>query len=182
MQHRREVYKREMAASQFSLSGRLLIVAASLLMIAPSASGKSGLSIFGLWATPENRSHIDIQTCPHDPEMLCGRVVWLLEENDPEGEPLVDNMNDDPALRARQRLGLEILWLEPAAEANQWSGRVYDPETGNVYRAKVALEEAGALAFQGCILFFCRAQAWPRVTSETSLEHADDNVSGEGNF
>lgn len=114
--------------------------------------------------------------------MLCGRVVWLFEENDPEGKPLVDNMNDDPALRARQRLGLEILWLERTAETDQWSGHVYDPETGNVYRAKVALEEEGALAFQGCIWFFCRRLAWPRVTNETSLEHADDNMSGEGNF
>lgn len=113
--------------------------------------------------------------------MLCGRVVWLFEENDREGQPLIDNMNDDPALRARQRLGLEILWLEPAAEVNQWSGHVYDPETGNVYRAKVALEE-GALAFQGCIWFFCRRLAWPRVTNETSLKHVEDNVSGEGDF
>ncbi len=177
-----EAYKRDMAASQCSVSGRLLIVAASLLIVVPSASGKNGLSIFGLWATPENRSHIDIQICAHDSEMLCGRVVWLFEENDPEGQPLVDNMNDDPVLRARERLGLEILWLQPTAEASQWSGRVYDPETGNVYRAKVALEEVGALAFQGCILFFCRAQAWPRVTNGTSLEHAADNVSGERNF
>ena len=105
--------------------------------------------------------------------MLCGRVAWMLEEFDDEGAPFVDGFNDDPVLRNRLLLGIEMLWIGPDRKANHWSGKVYDPESGNVYKAKVSLEEINALIFEGCVLFFCRAQSWPRVTDETSRVHLE---------
>jgi hypothetical protein len=39
---------------------------------------------------------------------VCGRIVWLLRPRTPAGQPDVDRLNPDPALRKRPLCGLTI--------------------------------------------------------------------------
>ena len=60
--------------------------------------------------------------------------------------------------------GLRIVWdMQP--DGDQWGGgRILDPESGKVYKAKMKLIADGSqLEVRGSVAFFGRSQFWHRV-------------------
>jgi uncharacterized protein (DUF2147 family) len=90
-----------------------------------------------------NRVALQIFDCSG---LLCGKIVWLLRPNDPAGQPDLDHLNPDPALRQRHLCGLTIVWgLRPAGQ-NHWSnGWLYDPKDGITYRVSAELTSANTI-------------------------------------
>jgi len=76
-----------------------------------------------------------------------------LSENSIEGitvwgkDPKTDIHNPDPALKERSLAGIKFLWgFVFDAEKNRWKdGKVYDPDTGKTYNAKMSLEKEGQI-------------------------------------
>jgi len=79
-----------------------------------------------------------------------------------EGRPPLDLYNPDPALRTRPLAGVQILsGLTRSGE--EWrNGRIYNPEDGKSYDARLELREDGRLAVKGCVAMLCRTQLWRR--------------------
>jgi len=128
-------------------------------LLASTSAGAAGPD--GVWATPNDQAHVRIQPCA---DRLCGEIVWLKEPLDEQGRPKRDRNNEDEAQRDRPILGLPMLGGFRAAEAGRWEdGRIYNPEDGRTYRAKLHLAEPGRLSVSGCVLIFCKAQEWRRV-------------------
>ena len=119
-----------------------LLCAAS--MAAVSAWATDGDGIVGVWNSEKKDARIEIFNCS---DKVCGKIVWMDEPyytvKDKEGRPgdlKLDTKNPDPALRTRTILGLQIIRDFTFAGGNRWTGgKVYDPESGNTYSAKMTL-------------------------------------------
>lgn len=132
---------------------------AALLFAAATPAAAAGPT--GLWATQNEQAHVRIAPCA---EGLCGEIVWLREPLDEQGRPKLDLYNEDEAQRQRPVLGLPMLRGFRPAESGRWEdGRIYNPEDGRTYRAKLHLAEPDRLSVSGCVLIFCKAQDWRRL-------------------
>ncbi|MBF0506429.1 MAG: DUF2147 domain-containing protein [Nitrospirae bacterium] len=132
-----------------------------------------GDGIVGVWVTEHRDARIEVFNCV---DKYCGKIVWMDEPNytagDTEGKPgerKLDVRNPDPALRKRVILGMQILWDFSYAGDNRWTGgKVYDPETGNTYSARLSLSARNRLHLRGYVLIplLGRTSTWTRVNGE----------------
>lgn len=116
----------------------------------------------GIWLTPGGQSRVEIATCG---SRLCGKIVWLKEPNNAQGQPLRDARNKDESLRSRPILGLPLLTGLPieAADGKWKDGDVYSPRKGKTYRAELELDGPDTLKVRACTWLGCRTQIWKRV-------------------
>ena len=124
------------------------------LAFANTAQANDALDVYGAWLTEKQNSVVEISECEGAP---CGVITWI---DEPDAESLTDTENPDEALRARPLIGLTIL-SGFEARKDQWKrGRIYDPETGKTYGARLRRLENGALQVKGCIGPICQTQLW----------------------
>ncbi len=123
---------------------RLLLVCAGLAFArAAQAAPASNAKAIGIWRTADNNALIELFPCA---DALCGRIVWIKDPLGADGQPLRDDRNPEPALRARPRCGLQIIeGLRPNDAATWEAGEVYDAWEGKRYRLKAELQGDGRL-------------------------------------
>lgn len=116
----------------------------------------------GVWLTPGGKSRVEIAPCG---DKLCGKIVWLAEPNNAQGQPKRDFENKDESLRSRPILGLPLLTGFPQEpDDGAWDdGEIYNPEDGKTYSSKLEMEGADTLKVKGCVFIFCQTQRWKRV-------------------
>lgn len=120
---------------------------------------------YGVWMPEDEESMVEIYECG---EAMCGRVVWMLEERDENGEVLTDIYNPDPELRSQPVLGLEIMTeITPTDEDKVWQGRVYNPKDGRTYDFWLTVKSEQQITIQGCGLYnlVCQTHTWNRAES-----------------
>lgn len=145
------------------ISGLSLVTALALGVLAgPAVSAAPATQAAqGIWADEDGKSNIEIAPCG---QFLCGRIVWLAEPQDDNGQPKRDINNPDPSLRTQPIMGLTILkGLQPHEGDTQLKGLVYNAENGKVY--DIYLDPKGpTMAVEGCFaMFLCGSQTWTRV-------------------
>ena len=125
----------------------------------------AGEAVEGRWLTQGKSAVVEIYRCAGDE--LCGRLLWFrVKPTDPDPQ-IADIHNPDPALRSRPLCGLVIIWgLRPESSVEWSGGSLYDPETGNTYSGKIALNPDGTLGLRGYIgiSLFGRTEVWSRFT------------------
>ncbi len=130
----------------------IAMAAASLFLL--SASAPAQRSIDGTYIDQGGYVEITVAPCGN---ARCGDITRIVRTK--PGESNRDRHNDDPSLRNRPIVGVEILqdlrWDDGA-----WRGRVYNPEDGGTYRAEVRPAANGALEVKGCVTLFCRTVTW----------------------
>ena len=132
-------------------SGR--VAATCLLMLASLAVADDDRNaVTGYWASPESILRVAVID-----GSLSMQVVALLEPHYAEGEefgpvgaPRRDDLNPDPDQRHRPIIGLELLSGYAFADG-KWRGRIYDPETGNIYSSSMSMGRNGQLRMRGYI-------------------------------
>jgi uncharacterized protein (DUF2147 family) len=125
------------------------------------AARASAFDIDGVWEVEDGDAHVQIWPCG---DSLCGDIVWLKAPQNREGRPRLDDGNEDPKLRDRPLLGVELLEGFRRTAANRWEGgRIYNPRDGETYRVDVELLSADSLKVRGCQLVFCGEELWRRV-------------------
>ena len=103
---------------------------AILLLMTVGALPASAAVPGGTWMFA-NRVALQIFDCSG---LLCGKIVWLLRPDNPAGQPDIDYLNPNPALRQRHLCGLTIIWGMQSNGQEQWSnGWLYDPKDGITY-------------------------------------------------
>ncbi|QQL50411.1 DUF2147 domain-containing protein [Mucilaginibacter ginkgonis] len=120
--------------------------------------------IEGLWYNDVKSGKIEIFK-GHDGKFY-GKVVWLKEPLK-DGKPKLDDMNSDPALRTRPRLGLQVLsGFEKDGENKYTNGTIYDPLNGKTYSCKITYK-GKTLDIRGYIgiSLFGRTTVWSRAES-----------------
>jgi uncharacterized protein (DUF2147 family) len=158
------------------LMGALLAAVVAAPATAADASFPAD-AILGLWETEHEEaearwSHVEVYA---KDGKVHGRLVWLshpvYEEGNPDGpvgQPVVDFKNPDEALRGRPILGMELMRDFEHNGQNKWEdGRIYDPESGKTYRAKLTLKDADTLELFGYVkvgfVKLGRDSIWKRI-------------------
>lgn len=146
-----------------------LVIVAGVLLVSTQSLAAQGDAILGVWTTQEKEARIEIYACG---PWYCGKISWLKEPNYPQddnrgmrGLPVVDRDNPDPGLRNRPLLGLRLMEGFSYEGPNQWKdGRIYNPENGKFYKAKIKLVSPNRLKLRGFIgiSLFGQTETWTR--------------------
>lgn len=144
--------------------------------LAGAAGAMAQAPIEGVWRTAL-LSEVTISACP---EGFCGQLSRIVV---PEGmlsgaeaeaaaamapEDFFDYRNEDPALRDRPMLDLQILTLWQGNQAYIYDGEIYNPEDGKTYSGYLEMIGPDTVRLNGCVLFnvVCRGEEWTRVPAE----------------
>jgi uncharacterized protein (DUF2147 family) len=141
---------------------RFAYILFSLLLAATTANAQN-LTPVGVWKDASERIEVSITPCG---DLLCGKLVWFKWPNDIQGLPVIDLKNKDPALRGRPLLGLTILRDLRRTDENTWEdGRIYDPNDGEDYRARMSIADDGTLRVRIYEIFplFGETHTWTRI-------------------
>jgi uncharacterized protein (DUF2147 family) len=87
------------------------------------------------------------------------------------GLPMVDRYNPNPDLRNRSLVGLTFLEGFTYMGDNTWdSGRIYNPENGKFYKARIRLAGSDRLMLRGYwgVSLLGRTETWVRSTGSAN--------------
>ena len=153
----------------------LTILLAAVLLASPwPALGADADAIVGLWDTQEKDAKIEIFKCGL---AFCGRIAQMDEptyspdEKGMAGLPRVDRYNPDPGLRKRPLLGLRFMEEFRYVGGSTWDGgRIYNPENGKFYKARISLPDGRRLMLRGYwgVSLLGRTEVWVRSFSDPS--------------
>jgi uncharacterized protein (DUF2147 family) len=131
---------------------RLAVIAAALCSVSGVACAASPGAPSGIWRNPKNSVHVRMQACG---ENICGIVVWANAKAQADASE-----GGTPSLVGTQ-LFREFRQVSPGA----WSGRVFIPDLGRTFSAKMKALDAKTIKGSGCLIggFICKSQIWRRI-------------------
>lgn len=143
-----------------------LLVAATLIPTGHAQAASADPT--GIWRKAqqgERPGKMQIFHCGRSKNLLCVKIVWLKNPLDSKGRPLHDVRNGNATMRARPILGLPLVSGMQPVSANQWKGRIYNPEDGNTYSATLTLVSRNQIHLKGCKAWLlCGERTWLRTT------------------
>lgn len=128
------------------------------------AKEKDTEKILGYWLSENGRAVINIY---QNKELYFGKIVWLLVQHTGKVKIPLDINNDDKELKKRKLMGLDILTGFKFEDGEFSGGQVYDPKSGNTYKAYMKLESDNKIKLRGYIgiSLFGRTSYWERQKS-----------------
>ena len=100
--------------------------------------------ICGIWLEEKKQSHIEIYEI--EPGRFEGKIIWLAEPFDENGDIKRDNKNPKNSLRSQSLKGLKIIKNLEYIEDTKWSnGSIYDARSGKTYSLNANLEDQNTL-------------------------------------
>ncbi len=117
----------------------------------------------GVWQHPDERIQVQIAPCG---EHLCGKVVWLKNPNDETGLPRLDRENPVSAERDKPIVGTTVIQGLDKSGPGLWTdGKIYNPDDGKTYNARVTVVDADTMELRAYKLMplFGETQVWTRV-------------------
>ena len=141
------------------LSGRIALMLLLTFAMANARAAATEDAILGVWLTDGGDSKVEIV---RSGSTYSGKVIWL-KEPERNGQPLHDDKNADPALRARPLLGLEVLSGYRYAGDGTWKdGNVYAPRRGRSFPAELSIDRSGRLNLKVKEGIFSKTTRWTR--------------------
>ena len=125
------------------------IFAAIAGVVLSASSAFAADAIEGVWRTASdnngNSGLIEVKICG---ETYCGVLIKAFDSNGAEMES--------------ENIGREIISETVSEGEGKYSGKVYSPDTGKVYKSKLVLTE-NILEVSGCVFVICRnGGTWTR--------------------
>ncbi len=137
---------------------------AALALGAGASAQAAGDPVFGVWLTQSKDGTLRIAPCAANPAETCGVVLSGKAPTGEDARTLTDLKNPDPALRSHPIIGLQVIsGFRRDGEGGWTGGRIYEPQTGRTFKAKMASGGPDTLKVAGCVLFFCRSETWTRL-------------------
>lgn len=142
---------------------RFFILLFCSICLSISVFGQQADAILGTWLTEKKDAHVQIFKTGN---RYFGKLVWIKDPFQADGKtPKVDKENPDPALRKRTLLNLVFLHGFVFDDGIWKDGKIYDPESGKTYSAKMKLN-GNVLDLRGYIGFSAlgRTSSWTRIS------------------
>ena len=141
---------------------------------------------YGVWLTDNGKSKVHVNNCDGK---LCSTIIWLKDALDGNGQPHLDDNNQNPELRERPVVGLNVLDRMTQTARYEWEGEVYNPEDGKMYKAYLAMIKPDLLRLKGCMPMGwpCRSKFWkkldeePPAPPEQMMASPEDGAPAQGN-
>ncbi|MDP5168886.1 MAG: DUF2147 domain-containing protein [Bacteroidia bacterium] len=145
---------------------RSIFILLAMLLALPSLSAQEVTAadkLIGVWEPSNGRARVKVDKIGNK---YYGRIVWLVEPNDPEtGQPKTDKNNPDEALRSVPLRGYRML-KDFEWENDKWvNGTIYDPLSGSTYDCIITMEDDNTLSIRGFVgvQTFGRTDVWKRL-------------------
>lgn len=107
-----------------------------ILTIAASASAHAQ-DVTGKWKLDDGSAIVEVYKSG---DSFNGKIVWLAEPDDAEGNPAKDTNNPDKNLRSREIMGLNMLHGLKKDVDGYSGGSIYDPGNGKTYNCSMKVE------------------------------------------
>ncbi len=121
-------------------------------------------SLDGYWMDSHGEVILEVGPCG---DAKCARVAWLRLPNGPDGKPLLDYRNSDPALQKRPVCGLEVITGFKKQPDGKWGdGTVYVSDLGQSFSGYAEILNPNQVNVRGYVLLpiFGEFEVWSRVT------------------
>lgn len=116
--------------------------------------------ITGIWYSKEKNSKVEI--FKNTDNTYSGKIVWLGKSNGPDGKPLTDRKNPDPAKRTQKILGMTII-SGLVFKNNEWKdGTIYAPGQGKYADCKAKIDRPDELTITASLGWFSKTNTWTR--------------------
>lgn len=136
----------------------------AMLSLTPLSAHASSHDVYGLWMSEAKDGHIEVSDCGDGTP--CGTLVWV----DPEkADTLLDSRNKKEELRSRALVGVPIIWNFERSQKGWKSGKIYNPEDGKTFTARIKRQDADHLQVKGCLGVICITNMWTRVASSEPI-------------
>lgn len=161
---------------------KALLALAAMGMTAPQAlAGGVATPETGLWVDDTGKGAVKIEACG---SKLCGRIYWLKDKVNAQGQPLTDRHNPDPRKQSRPICGLPVLGnLQRMPEGGYDAGWVYDPKIGKSYSVAIKLANRDTLQVTGYagIKLLGKTFYWTRAKSQLpACDQGGSDAAGGG--
>ena len=137
---------------------KLFVIIAAMIMSAASMSAQDAYAILGTFLSETGTGKIQVTKAEGK---YIGTLIWTKDDG------ALDVKNPDKSLRNKALAGKVILKdMSWDADKREWrGGTIYDPESGNTYKATVKLKENGDLTLRGYVgaPAFGRNSFWTRI-------------------
>ena len=111
---------------------RILATILAFCLASLTYAQTSSEKVVGKWYTDDKETIVEVYKTG---DKYFGKVIWMLEENEEDGTPKVDDKNPDVKLQSRPVMGLVLLKdFSFDSKKNEWNGgSIYDPKNGKTY-------------------------------------------------
>ena len=120
-------------------------------------------AILGKWLNASGEGQILVYKTGNT---YAGKLVWLKEVNNRDGQIKRDEKNPKSALKNRPLLGIELLQNFVYQKDGVWEeGSIYDPKTGKTYSCTISMISSDKLSVRGYvgISLLGRTETWQRA-------------------
>jgi len=132
----------------------MLVVFANSAIMAQNPADK----ITGVWLNEDKTTKIEIVKTGNT---YLGKIVWLAQPNDVNGNPRLDKNNPDLEKRHQKILGLTIL-SGISYSKNTWTGTLYGPKRGQYAECSIVIDAASQLQITVSKGFFSETKIWTK--------------------
>lgn len=120
-------------------------------------------AILGKWLNASGEGQILVYKTG---DTYAGKLIWLKEVNNRDGQLKRDEKNPKSALKNRPLLGIELLQNFVYQKDGVWEeGSIYDPKTGKTYSCTISMISSDKLSVRGYvgISLLGRTETWQRA-------------------
>ncbi|MCL2246420.1 MAG: DUF2147 domain-containing protein [Lentimicrobiaceae bacterium] len=122
--------------------------------------GQSEDAIVGTYLKADGKSKVEFYKSG---STYSGKIVWLQQPNDKNGQPKKDVENSDKSLRERPLMGLiTISGLKYAGAGSYIEGKAYRPAEGDEIKLKIKLNGDGTINVTGSKYGFSKTEVWKK--------------------
>lgn len=122
-----------------------------------SSPAQNAQDLEGIWLRGDKKNYkVEMYPCG---DQYCGKIIWLKDPNDEQGNPRTDSNNPDPSKRGQPLMGLDVL-IGFKFDGKAWKGgKIYSFNRGKYYDAQIKMKEE-KLYLTVSILFFSKTYTW----------------------
>lgn len=143
---------------------KLIAICAFLFTSTVVAMAQDAEAIVGVWEPGNGKARVKIDNIDGK---FYGRIVWLMEPNDPKtGKPKTDANNSDASMKNVPLRGYRMLKDFQYKGKGIWEeGTIYDPESGNTYTSVITMKDENTLDIRGYVgvKTFGRSDTWRKL-------------------
>lgn len=141
---------------------KFLLLATLLLHLPGPVTADNPDAVIGIWKNGSGKGHIQIYK---QGGRYFGKIVWLKDARDEQGQLKADRKNPAAAQRTQPLIGL-VMMKDFRYASGEWSGgRIYNPSYGKEYKAYMRMKDNNTLSVRGYVGFswIGKTDVWTRV-------------------